>query len=172
MKLQLILLSAVGLLAAGCNTATAASTTHETAFTDGQLSTCPITLPPKTAFIPPEPWPSVPPSEDQFWYGEPGLWTALPKDGSWGQLAIGEKFWWWSEGFDVAEDETPDLVVTARRLDGDSPTYQVSDATNGYHPSFHWAMLIGVELPSPGCWEITGQYSDHELTFILWVPGE
>ena len=57
MKLQLILLTAVGLLAAGCNTATAANTTHETAYTDGQLSTCLVTLPPKTAFIPPEPWP-------------------------------------------------------------------------------------------------------------------
>ena len=35
---------------------------------------------------------------------------------------------------------------------------------------FVWAMLIGVELASPGCWELTGQYNDHQLTFVLWVP--
>jgi len=133
-------------------------------------STCPITYPPKIAFIPPDPWPAAPPDEDRFWYGYDGLWTALPKDGSWATLADGEKFWWWSEGFDVSEDETPDLVVTARRLDGEGEVYQVSDATNGYHPSFNWAMLVGVELPSPGCWEITGQYKGHELTFVLLVP--
>jgi hypothetical protein len=120
--------------------------------------------------VPPDPWPATPPDEDSFWFGDRGLWTALPKDGSWAALADGEKFWWWSEEFDVTEDETPDLEVTARRLDEDVPTYQVSDTTNGYHPSFHWAMLVGVELPSPGCWEITGQYNDHELTFVLSVP--
>ncbi len=137
---------------------------------EANISDCPVTQPPKKAFIPPDPWPAVPPDENRFWFGDDGLWTALPKDGSWRQLALGEKFWWWSDEFDVTKDETPDLVVTARRLDGEGEIYQVSDATNGYHPSFNWAMLIGVELPSPGCWEFTGQYNDHELTFVLSVP--
>lgn len=133
---------------------------------------CPVTQPPETAFIPPEPWPAQPPGKDQFWYGENGLWTALPASGSWRQLALGEKFWWWSGEFDVVEDSTPDLVVTARRLDGDAPVFQTTGATNGYHESFHWAMLAGVELPTPGCWEFTGQYSNDQLSFVLWVPPE
>jgi hypothetical protein len=151
---------------------TADMDSHEAASTNEQYSNCPVTQPPKTPFIPPEPWPSQPPGEGQFWLGDSGLWTALPISGSWRQLALGEKFWWWSEKFDVAEDAMPDLTVTARRLDGDVPSFQVSEATNGYHESFNWAMLIGVELASPGCWEFTGQYKGHQLSFVLWVPPQ
>jgi hypothetical protein len=53
-----------------------------------------------------------------FWFGQASLWTALPESGSWRQLALGEKFWWWSQEFDVQEDSTPGLAITARRLDG------------------------------------------------------
>ena len=133
---------------------------------------CPVTQPLETPFIPPEPWPTQPPGADQFWFGDAALWTALPAGGNWRQLALGEKFWWWSEKFDVAEDATPDLTVTAKRLDGHAPAFQSSEATNGYHHSFNWAMLAGVKLASPGCWELTGAYKGHELSFVLWVPSE
>jgi hypothetical protein len=137
-----------------------------------QYSDCPVTQPPETAFIPPRPWPAQPPGHGRFWFGHDGLWTALPDGGSWRQLALGEKFWWWSKEFDVAEDTTPDLTVTARNLGDKTVTFQAREATNGYHESFHWAMLMGVELPSPGCWEFSGQYKGHQLSFVLWVPAE
>ena len=169
-----ILFTALALLAAACSSLSAsvagdaaAQASHNT-----QFPVCPVTQPPKSPFTPPEPWPSESPGTDQFWYGDRGLWTALPADGTWPQLALGEKFFWWSEEFDVSEDETPDLLITARRLDGESPPFQVSEATNAYHESFNWAMLAGVELPSPGCWEFTGQYRGHQTSFILQVPGE
>ena len=139
---------------------------------------CPVTRPPNPPFIPPEPWPAQPPGQVsgpdtyQFWYGSPELWTALPKDGSWPQLGRGEKFWWWSERFDVNEDDTPDLVVTARRLDGEAPEFSEDHATNGYHHTFHWAMLVVVELPTPGCWEVTGVYKEQALSIVVWVPEE
>lgn len=134
---------------------------------------CPITQPPEIPFIPPDPWPAQPPQHpDEFWFGDVGLWTALPTSGNWRQRALGEKFWWWSDDFDVNEDWAPDLTVTARRLDGAAPTFQVTEATNGYHESFNWAMSIGVKLDSPGCWKFTGQYKGHQLSFVLWVPVE
>lgn len=136
------------------------------------MAECPVTRPPATPFVPPEPWPAQPPDPERFWFGEAGLWTALPRSGSWRQLALGEKFWWWSQAFDVHEDETPDLTVTARRLGGDAPPFHVTGATNGHHPSIHWAMLIGVELPSPGCWEFTGHYEGEQISFVVWVPAE
>ncbi|UCF28351.1 MAG: hypothetical protein JSW42_01295 [Chloroflexota bacterium] len=148
----------------------AAKITLETNPANSKLPSCPVTQPPKTAFVPPKPWPAQPPGADDFWFGDRDLWTALPSDGSWPQLALGEKFFWWSEEFDVSEDETPDLTVTARRLDREVPSLTISGATNAYHESFNWAMLVGVELASPGCWEFTGQYNDHQLSFVLWVP--
>ncbi len=175
----LLLFAALAVLAAACNSpsasaagAAAVKASHETTSTRAGPSDCPVTQPPKPRFIPPSPWPSWPPGPGEFWFGNSGLWTALPMSGNWRQLALGEKFWWWSEEFDVSKDATPDLTVTAKRLDGDAPSFQASEATNGYHESFHWAMLMGVTLASPGCWEFTGHYQGHQLSFILWVPSE
>jgi hypothetical protein len=30
-------------------------------------------------------------------------------------------------------------------------------------------MMVGMDIPTPGCWEITGRYEDDELTFVVWV---
>ena len=173
------LIVSLALLIAACNSPNTPITGdptptgyQETKSTNNQLSDCPVTRIPEVDFIPPEPWPSQPPGTDEFWFGSRGLWTALPQSGSWRQLALGEKNFWWSEEFDVSEDETPDLKVTARRLDGDTADFQVSEATNAYHESINWAMLVGVDLASPGCWEFTGQYKDHQLSFVVWVPEE
>jgi hypothetical protein len=131
---------------------------------------CPIIVAPEVAFVPPAPWPDMPPDADRFWFGEAGLWTALPVSGKWPQLASGEKFLLWSEEFDVTKDETPDITLTARRLDGKAPLYQTTHATNLYHESVHWAMLVGVHLPSPGCWQFDIAYKDHHLDLVLWAP--
>ena len=31
-------------------------------------------------------------------------------------------------------------------------------------------MLVGLELPYPGCWEVTGEYQGTLLSFVAWVP--
>lgn len=176
-RLLPLLFIVLALLAAACNSARtsvvgelAAKSAQETSSAGVDRAACTVTRPPEPAFVPPAPWPIRPPETDRFWFGNADLWTSLPLDGNWRQLALGEKFWWWSQEFDVKEDSTPDLTVIARRLDGDAPNFQVSEATNGYHESINWAMLIGVELPSPGCWEFTGQYKGQELSFVVWVP--
>ena len=30
-------------------------------------------------------------------------------------------------------------------------------------------MLVGVYVPTPGCWEITGDYKGQKLSFVVWV---
>jgi hypothetical protein len=30
-------------------------------------------------------------------------------------------------------------------------------------------MVVGIDFPTLGCWEITGHYEDDELTFVVWV---
>jgi hypothetical protein len=33
-------------------------------------------------------------------------------------------------------------------------------------------MLVGVEIPTPGCWKISGQYRGAEVSYVVWVPGD
>lgn len=137
---------------------------------------CSVTLPPEQPFTPPKPWPAAPPDADRFWYGDDGLWTALPKTGRWGQLARGDKFWWWSAEFDVNEEPAPELMIQAVSIPANKYEYPpfkvtVDHATNGYHPSFNWAMLVGLQLP-PACWEVHALYKGHEVSFVLWVAQD
>src|SRR5207247_11186717 len=50
------------------------------------------------------------------------------------------------------------------------PISNVSRATNAYHKDFGgWAMLVGVEFPASGCWEVTGRYKGQTATFVVQV---
>ena len=133
--------------------------------------TCPVTLPPKPRFVPPPNYPTYPPSPGEFWYGSDDLWLPLPSNGAWGQLLYGDKMFWWRNGYSGPDEPQPELSVSARRLDVEMPVVEIGPpATNALHPSFgDWAMLIGVQLPSTGCWEITGHYKEQKLSFVVWV---
>ncbi len=134
---------------------------------------CPITRPQTPAFVPPLPWPPKAPY-GEFWYGTNALWTSLRPDGKWWALphavaGYTQKVWFWKQGYNGHDDPNPKLIVTGRRLDGSAPSLVASQATNGYHPDFNWAMLVGVDVPTLGCWEITGAIDGHELSFAVWV---
>jgi hypothetical protein len=32
-------------------------------------------------------------------------------------------------------------------------------------------MLVGIDIPAAGCWEITGQYKGTTLSFVVWVAA-
>lgn len=162
----------VAMLLAACSASTGPTNVdlEPVALPVAHNTACPVTQRPATPFIPPAPYPTNPPPGSDFWYGDAKLWTALTDGGEWAQLALGEKFWWWSADFDVGTESEPALVVTARRLDGEAPEFESDWATNGSHPTLGTAMLVGVTLPTRGCWEITGRYKGHELVVVQFVP--
>lgn len=136
-------------------------------------TTCPVTKRPDPRFIPPSPFPEWP-TLGEFWYGAAELWTAVPEDGEWRGLPHNEhgytqKIFWWSKDYFWLDDPQPPLVVTGRRLDTDAPPLKVSPATNAFADDIQSAMLVGVDFPTTGCWEITGRYQDAELSFVVWV---
>jgi hypothetical protein len=55
------------------------------------------------------------------------------------------------------------------RLDGDGESFETDHATNAMGSDIGSAMLVGVEIPSAGCWQFTGSYADRELSFTLQV---
>ena len=78
------------------------------------------------------------------------------------------KIFWGSVDFDYRNKEDYDLKVTGRRLDGDAPPLLVDRVTNALFVP-RAAMLTGVYVPTPGCWEITGDYKGQKLSFVVWL---
>jgi hypothetical protein len=115
---------------------------------------------------------------DKVWYGTNQLWTWLDADGTWemahDEHGLFDKSFWWRQGYDWRAETTPRLRVTGRRLDAQAPAVTVLDATNGFKPSMDAFMLLGLELPAEGCWELTGHYHDRSLRFVVrvtrWQP--
>jgi hypothetical protein len=110
------------------------------------------------------------------WYGSTQLAALLPSNGKWKGMgpdrAFGDKFWWWRSGYSARKEMQPDLVISAKRLDGPVQDIVISGATNAYGSGWD-SMLIGMEFPEAGCWKVTGTYNgSEELTFVLQVGGE
>jgi hypothetical protein len=134
-------------------------------------ATCQVTVPTE-AFVPPDPFPSVPTSEGTArWYGTPHLWTMLQADGdTWTRAvvaphAFNEKLFWWSTDWSPSAEPQPAITVTAERLDG-SGTATGTDPTNAT-AEFGTAMLVGLELPDAGCWRISATYRGTTLSYVV-----
>jgi hypothetical protein len=136
---------------------------------------CPVTLPPPVPFTPPGEH-EMSKNDNSFWLGTEKLWISLRKSGEvwgWAPRAPGQpdltaKVFWGSVFFDYRKKEDYDLKVTGRRLDGEAPPLWVDRVTNALFVP-HAAMLTGVYVPTPGCWEITGNRRGEKLSFVVWV---
>lgn len=148
---------------------------------------CPITHPSDPPFNPPEPVLSkedvhlkaspLGSLEGYFWHGGESLWTQLRLDGIWAELPFSErgytqKIFFSREGYNWREEPLPPLTVSGRRLDVPGVDFEELEATNGFHPGVGSFMLVGVDIPTAGCWKITGHYEGHELSFVVWVEPE
>ena len=84
-------------------------------------------------------------------------------------------------GIAALHAERPDVqteaVLLARRvqlacgaaLDALAPPLIADRANNGYREDWKSFMVTGINLPTLGCWEITGHYEGQDLTFVVWV---
>ena len=121
-------------------------------------STCPVTQPP-------------------FWFGTEKLWTILPANGTWQGLPhytpttpeYRQKTFWWREGYHWLTEPVPPLKVSGKRLDSRGITFVAKRASNGYREQ-DWKsfMVVGFDVPTLGCWEITGKYGTDKLTYVIW----
>jgi hypothetical protein len=140
-------------------------------------ASCPVTTPPARPFTPPA-WSE--PGDDSFWLGSEKLWTEGDKSGVWdwephepwdGNLTV--KISWGSVDYDWQKEPRPNLTLTGRRLDGEAPPLLLAPMTHilpGPGPNAgRGTMLSGVYVPTPGCWEITGEYRGEKLSFVVWV---
>lgn len=75
-------------------------------------------------------------------------------------------------GYDAHEDPNPGLTISAVRLDGLAPPMEIENATNARGNGWD-AMLVGMEFPTEGCWEILGTYSGAQNPIVaVFVTDE
>jgi hypothetical protein len=136
---------------------------------------CPVTTLPDPPFVAPAPHQPIPAAPD-FWYGTEDFWTIL-RTGVWRALphterGYSQKAFFWSKEFNWRKEMRPDLRVTGKRLDGQAPAFAGENATHAIFGDGTAAMLTGINIPTTGCWEITGSYRDHELKFVVKVEDD
>lgn len=137
-------------------------------------STCAVTRP-DPVFVPPSPFLAAPPAAyASSWYGTAHLWTMLARDGEvWeGWVAatppvLPQKTFWWSADWRPGAEPEPAIAVVGRRLDG-TGSFTYGPGTNA-SADFGTAMLVGIDIPSYGCWELTARYRDASLTYVAFV---
>jgi hypothetical protein len=141
-------------------------------------ATCPVTVPPAQPFTPPRQY-ELDDNSKAFWFGTEKLWVGLEKSGTldWAPHPPGhehevqpltEKTFWGSVDFNWRTEWPVTLKVTGRRLDWPAPPLLTLRATNAF-PGPAAAMLVGIYVPAPGCWEITGDYKGQKLSYVIWV---
>ncbi len=159
---------------AGAATPTPSATARE-------VQGCPLTIPPRPAFVPPPPYPAqvpnpnVPNADDKVWYGTAALWTWLESEGEvWRDLPdedgngrFFEKTFWWSESHSPEEGLSP-ISVTGRRLDRPGSFETGGPGGGGFQEDIGSFMLVGIEIPA-GCWELTARYRGAELSYVVLV---
>jgi len=137
---------------------------------------CSVTRP-DPAFVAPSPYPAAPPLlYESEWFGSEALWTMIDRDGEVWRFPQGadglhvKRFWWSVEWRGMRDEPEPAITVVGTRLDGPG-TFTSEPGTNA-SADFGEAMLAGVEIPTAGCWQITANYRDAVLSFVVWVTDD
>ncbi len=109
------------------------------------------------------------------WYGTRKLAASAPADGIWyttrpGAL-IAVKLFWWSDGFKLGMES--ELKVEIESLHGNPSSPEILETTNAFRGELRlsgpWAMLVGIDIPAPGCWKIKGEFQKESLEFVVDV---
>jgi hypothetical protein len=135
------------------------------------LAGCPVTLPSSSPV-------DVPSNSGFAWFGSEALAVRLPADGRWRGMGPSrnffDKFWVWRRGYEARTETQPALTFAGVKLGGgEKPErMQIDGATNAYGDG--WSqMLVGMEFPSAGCWQVTANYvhagTTQNLTFVVDV---
>lgn len=144
---------------------------------------CPVTVPRDNGFTPASEAPEGPPSVyEVVWYGTPQLWTMLNPEGEvWRDLPFRDgsfiqKTFWWSENYSPVDPA--EIAVAAQHLNGSAPTVEVNKPGGRGHnpfmllPTHESVTVVGVDIPQPGCWELTAEYKGATLSYVVWVSDD
>lgn len=109
-------------------------------------------------------------------YGLPGLWTTIPRSGSWptSTSTSGGRFirtFWYSSLWSMTDEPSPSISVSAGRFGG-GQSVTGSAAVSARSRELGNSMIVSFDLPSGGCWEITGTYRGQSLSYVVWIERD
>jgi hypothetical protein len=136
-------------------------------------ASCPVTrATPENRFTPPPPARPSDQHSERFWYGSDSLYTELFSDGRWRGIksptGSRDKSFWYRKDAQWLNENPYELKVTYRQLSAAEPMFTASGVTNAILRK-QVAMLLMLELPTRGCWEVTGSYKNAHVSFVTWV---
>lgn len=106
------------------------------------------------------------------WVGTKALAARVPDRGYWtgmgSESRFRDKWWWWREGYSATDENYPDLNVTGRRLDGGEQVLEQPFVTNAMGKGWNMILVL-MEFPAAGCWEVNATYKDQSLSFVFEV---
>lgn len=139
---------------------------------------CHVTLPADGEFLPPSSFHAIQSfPQGQFWFGTEKLWTILPIDGTWRGAPVPPPDYAYAYSMKIpwfrihpAFSPKDPLTITGKRLDGPAPSFSEVFWGNAFPREEDNAMIMGgISIPTYGCWQITTQYRNQELTYTAWV---
>lgn len=138
-------------------------------------ASCPVTIP-EEGFVPPDRY-GPGRGEGSEWYGSEDLWLTLDDEGEvWLEDQdghLGHRYALWSVHQGEPQDEPePDVRLVAERLDADAAMAFNRETTHGWTNSRvgrNLFMLTSIQVPTPGCWQVTATYRTASLTWIAWA---
>jgi len=124
---------------------------------------CPVTTSSDGPYV--DGWP-----QSQGWFGTEKFAIVLPRDGVWPTTKPGHrisvKLFWYVDGFEPGLER--EFEAKIRRLDNGPNDAKISRTTNAGGPSLGaWTVLTGIDFPSEGCWEISGNFRGKTLVFVV-----
>jgi hypothetical protein len=134
---------------------------------------CPVTRStPENRFTPPPPHRAVEADAARFWYGSDALYVSVWSDGRWRGITsptgTRDKSFWHRKDAKWLKEFPYQLKVTAKRIDTDGAMITFPRVTNAIMGD-EVAMLLMLELPERGCWQVTGNYKSDYLSWVTWV---
>ena len=85
------------------------------------------------------------------------------------ERGYGQKLAWWAPGYDWQAEPNPLFELVAKPLERIGEEYRLTETTNMLDGELGSAILLGVEFPFPGCWEITGNYNGESTTYVIEI---
>jgi len=77
------------------------------------------------------------------------------------------KLQYWRKEYDRPTGPQPELIVTAKRLDSEAPLVFAERANVSFVTNNILQMMTSINVPTVGCWEITGRYRGQTLSFVV-----